>query len=234
MRVRFILAGLVLCSITAWGEMRIWTSVKGDTVEAEYKAIVSGRVILHKPDGKELKVPLRGLCAADIKYLEAKIPPSIDIDVNVDKDKTNLESYSGYTTSYEREEIKIKCEVTISKKSRDKSSMPLKACILVFSEDTRNKELKVISRTEKEFNFLYNDEITFNSDVAKFEATEYSGYYGGSEHGDEYEGYLVFVENGDGELIAVRGSSKSYEKNIERLKGFKKDTRFDDDYDVIK
>jgi len=234
MKYLWVLVGLLFISSISRAEMRIWTSVKGDTVEAEFKAIVSGRVILHRADGKELKVPMKGLCAADIKYLETKIPPEIDIDVSVDKDKTNLESYSGYSTSYEREEIKIKCEVTVTKKSREKSSMPLKACIYVFSSDSRSKDIKVLSRTEKEFTFEGSEELVFSSDAAKFQNSEYSGYYGGSEYGEEYEGYIAYVENDAEEMIAVRGSSKSFERNIERIKSFKVDDRFDDDYDIIK
>ncbi len=219
---------------SARAEMRIWTSVKGDTIEAEFKTIVSGRVILHKADGKELKVPLNGLSRADINYLETKIPPKIEIDVNVDKDKTTLESYSGYSSSYTREEIKIKCDVTITKKSRDASSMPLTACILVFSEDVRNKEMKVISRTEKKFNFLSSKEIHFSSEAAKFEATDYSGHYGNNESGYEYLGYIVYIENETGELIEMRGSSKGFEKSIQRIREFKKNTKFDRDYYIIK
>ncbi len=229
-----VFVGIFLGFSSARAEMRIWTSVKGDTIEAEFKTIISGRVILHKADGKELKVPLNGLSRADIKYLETKIPPKIDIDVNVDKDKTTLSSYSGYSSNYQREEIKIKCEVTLTKKSRDASAMPLTACILVFSEDVRNKEMKVISRTEKKFNFLSSKEIHFSSDVAKFEATESSGYYGGDETGDEYLGYIVYIEDEAGELIEMRSSSKGFEKNIRRIRRFKKDTKFDRDYYIIK
>jgi hypothetical protein len=226
-----VLTGLAL---SASAEMRIWTSVKGDTVEAEFKTIVSGRVILHKPDGKELKVPMSGLCSADIKYLETKIPPTIDIDVNVDRDKTKLESTSFYSYSYEKEEIKVKCEVSITKKSREASAMPLKACIYVFSADTRSKEMRVVSRTEKDFIFNSSKVVTFSSDVAKFQNVETSGYGSGTESGQEYEGYVAYVENKAGDLIAVRGSSKSYEKNLERIKNFKSGTKFDDDFDIIK
>ncbi len=229
-----LLVSVGLGLMSAAAEMRIWTSVKGDTVEAEFKGITSGRVILKKSDGKQLKVPMKGLCSADLKYLETKIPPDIDIDVKVDKDKNKLSEESFYSYSYEKNEYAITCEVTVAKKGRDKNSMPLKAGVLVFSEGTKNKELKVIAKNDKEFDFKYSDSVTFNSDLVKIQEYEYSGYYSGGEGGEEYAGYVVYVENKDGEMLEVRGSSGKFEKNIARIKDFNKGTRFNDNFVVIK
>jgi hypothetical protein len=218
-------------------EIRIWTSVKGDTVEAEFVNIFAGNVKLKRADsGNVIEVPMSALCAADIKYLNESIPPEIDIEVDVDNDRKNLESYSSDygTYDYSKKAQNIKCKVTVTKKSRPANMTPLKACIYVFSEDSRTDETAVLSRTEQEFSFKYQDSTVFSSETSSLTITKSSGYYGSSSNsGAEYKGYLAYVEDSEGKIVGIRSSSKVFEENIQKIKPAVKGTRFDRDMDMI-
>ena len=79
---RWIVCGLaaVLCiCVTANAEMRIWTSKKGKTVEAEYIKMYGSQVVLKTAEGRTLHVPVFGLCDDDQDYLShvAAVPPKI-------------------------------------------------------------------------------------------------------------------------------------------------------------
>lgn len=225
---------LLVFNVTA--EMRVWTSIKGDTIEAEFISVFAGKAVLRCANGKELKVPLSGLCAVDIKYLNESIPPEIDIEVDVDNDKKSLESYSSDYGSYDysKKAQKIKCKVTMSKKSKQANSTPLKAFIYVFSEDAKMDEMEVILKEEHEFSFKHQDSAVFSTGTASLTITKSSSNYGyGSNSGAEYEGYVVYVEDGKGRVMAVRGSRKFYEENLNKIKPAIPGTRFDDDMDMI-
>ena len=58
----------------AHAEMRIWTSVKGDTIEAEFIKKIGSDIIMKTAQGKQLKIPMRGLSKADHNYIASVIP----------------------------------------------------------------------------------------------------------------------------------------------------------------
>jgi len=217
-------------------EMRVWTSKKGDTVEAEFINVFGRKVVLKRADGKQLKVPMSGLCDADVKYITKSIPPEIEIEVDVDNDRKTLDSYSsdyGYY-DYSKKAQKVKCEVTVTKKSRMQNSTPLTATIFVFSKDPRSDELRVILTAEKDFSFENQEEATFSTGTASLTITKSSSsYWSGSNDGAEYEGYVVCVEDKNGNIVGMRGSRNLYEECIGKIRGAKEGTRFDRDMDMI-
>jgi hypothetical protein len=61
-----VLAG---CSLVLTSEGRTWTSTNGTTVEAEFVESKLGRVVLLKPDGAKIAIPLSALSASDKAYV---------------------------------------------------------------------------------------------------------------------------------------------------------------------
>ena len=225
-------ATILFGTMLSHGEMRIWTSIKGDTVEAEFVKFFGGKVVLRKPDGKELKVSANGLCAADRKYLNESIPPTIEIDVDIDNDRKEVGSYSSDYSSYgwAKKTEKVKCEVTVTKKSRDENSTPLIARLYVFSKNLETDELRVEIKQEQEFSFEHQKNMTFASNPVLLKYEKSSTY---GDRGETYEGYLVFVENETGQLIDVHGSRKKFEENFSKITPAVQGTRFDDDLDML-
>ncbi|MEM9479882.1 MAG: SHD1 domain-containing protein [Verrucomicrobiota bacterium] len=80
---RFLLA-LLLSAValhTAWSaELRIWTDVKGRTLEARFVRVVDEEVELQLKDGKTAEVKISTLSSADQEYLEEYA--NVETDVN--------------------------------------------------------------------------------------------------------------------------------------------------------
>jgi hypothetical protein len=214
------------------GEMRIWTSIKGDTVEAEYISIMSGKVVLKRPDGKQLKVPASGLCVADRDYLASMIPPKIKIDVDVDKDRDTLTSYSSDYGSYnyERKAETTKCIVTLEKTNREECNRDFTAYLYVIGKDTTGDKRKVLSYVAHDFSFKNKPETEFRSVPT---TTEYTKSDYATNRGYRFEGYLIYIEDENGTVVAIESSQSRYEKNLHKIKPARDNTEFDNDFDML-
>ncbi len=208
-------------------ETRMWTSIKGDTIEAELVNIISKNVVLKKMNGKQIQVPVSQLCAADQKYLATMKPPKIEIEVDDDVDDKTIGSVSGYDYDHSSKRERLKCAVHVKKKSREDNSMPLIAHLFVFSKDLRREEYIIEGCEEWEFSFENQDSFSFSSDTISLEHSKNS-YYGNS--GRAYAGYVFWVESKDGKLVGINGSKGMFETNFVRIKTMTLNTKFDEDF----
>ncbi|MDH3981495.1 MAG: SHD1 domain-containing protein [Kiritimatiellaceae bacterium] len=232
MKSLLVVLGVLVVTSVARAEMRVWTSVKGDTIEAEYVNIIGTKVVLKSAAGKILKVPKNGLCRADLEYLAQAIPPKIEIDVDMDKDRDTLDSYSSCYGSYnyERKAETAKCSVTLTKKNREPSNRELVATIYVLVKSTRGSTRKVVSYATHKFSFKNSKAAQFAAPAATVEYTK-SDYV--SNHGQKFEGYLVIVEDQDGNVVATETNQSKYENHVHKFKKAKKGTRFDSGFDIL-
>ncbi len=60
--------------------MRIWTTVSGEQLEAEYVATVGDKVTLKPAQGRQKKVPLRDLIPEDLEFIDLSNPPDFDLN----------------------------------------------------------------------------------------------------------------------------------------------------------
>ncbi len=201
-------------------ETRMWTDKNGNTIEAEFVKIFSGKVVLKLPNGKQVKVPQSGLSQKDQDYLKSAIPPKIDIEVNIDRDKKTPVSWDGYV----RKSEKIQGKVTITKKNREPCNKSFTAYLYIFSKDLQDDEIEVLDKAKHEFTFKNQKKIEFSGGTSKIEYTD--SYYG-NDYGDEYEGYLVFIEDASGKIIYTKGSRKLYENKVSQIKKAKKGSTLD-------
>lgn len=148
---RFSLLVCVFIGVFAHAEVRTWTSVKGDTVDAEYRGIIGDRVCLVTSDKRVLKVPLEGLSKKDQEYLAQTIPPRIKIEVDIDKDITDGDSSSLGTleVKYER----IKCSISVKKISKEPCAQDFSAYIYLFAEKQKSDLLLVVADNKEELSF---------------------------------------------------------------------------------
>lgn len=234
MNKRIVDIVLLVCffSFPVCAEMRVWTDKKGNSIEAEYINRFSDKVALKTTDGRQIKVPISGLCAEDIKYLEESTPPSIEIEVDDNADTDEISSYSSDYSSYgySRKREKVKCEATITKKSQDPSAMPLTAVMLVFVKDLKTDDLIVEHAVREEFSFKNKKSMTIASPISslQFEDSSYSG-----KSGRKYEGYVVCVVNEKQELLAADGNHTLFENNVAKLMDAEKGWIYDDDLVLI-
>ncbi|MCF7848636.1 MAG: hypothetical protein K9M45_07300, partial [Kiritimatiellales bacterium] len=205
---------------------------KGNSIEAEFVNIFSDQVVLRKPDGNQIKVPKSGLSQKDIMYLEYAIPPDIDLEVNIDRDKKTISSYSSDYGDYDHatKTERIRGKATIVKKSRHPCKRDFTAYLYVFGKRMDTDDVMVIDRTEHGFSFENQKETEFSGDLVSVTYTK-SSY--SSSHGTEYEGYLLFVDDDDGKVVATKGSRELYEDNVDEVRDARINSRFDRDFKLL-
>jgi hypothetical protein len=219
-----VLTGLAL---SASAEMRIWTSVKGDTIEAEFVKKIGSNILMTTAGGKQLKIPMRGLCKTDLAYIASVIPPEFDIDVDIDKDSRKLADYDGYVSKRDS----ISGEVIIKQTNPEKCNRSFKACLYVFAKDLKSDSKMVILKKEHSFDCKSSRQTSFVTDVASVQNRDY--WYDGKK-GMAYHGYLIFIEDSNGNIIEFDANQKLYEDNVVRIKTFNKGDGFDRDFRKVK
>ena len=207
--VKVLSSALFLLVFHATAEMRTWTSVKGDSIEAEYVSMFGGKVVLKTSEGKQLKVPLGGLCDADQEYLIGAIPPKLEItvDVDVDRDKQG----NGFT--YETTEETCSISVTVKKINKEKSNRKFKVRVYLIAEAQRGPKRQLIGYEMYEFSFLHQKIATFSASGGTASAHGYSW-----SRGFEYEGYLVCIEDEKGKIVSMKSNKNHYKKWVQNLK----------------
>lgn len=228
----FILLAFTVAS-AAWSEMRIWSDKKGNTVEAEYVQIIGSKVVLKTREGKTLKVPASGLSAADKKYLADNIPPEISIEVDVDKDRDTLESYSSEygTYGYERKAESVACNVEIKQTNREECNRSFNARIYVIGENQATKRSRILDISEQTFDFKSSKIYSFNSEPVTMEYSD-SSHFG--KDGYRYAGYLVCILDEKDKIVKIEASKTSYESNVVKIQSAKEGNTLDNNFNVVK
>ncbi|MDF7799372.1 SHD1 domain-containing protein [Pontiellaceae bacterium B1224] len=228
---KYLVALCVLMGLTfsVSAEMRIWSDKKGNTIEAEYVSVIGSKVVLKTPEGKTLKVTMSGLSAADKKFLASSIPPTIKIDVDIDKDEEKMHD-SGYSVSKKET---VSCQVELQKTSKEPCNREFTVHAYIFAESLRDNSKKIIIHKEQKLDFKNTAKVSFASGSASVQ--NYKGWSSTSngKYGAEYHGYLVIVEDDRGNVIAVESNQTTYEKNIASIKGKDVGTRFDKNYRIL-
>ena len=217
-------AFLCLCAM-ANAEMRIWTSRKGDSVEAEYVKMYGSKVVLKTAAGKTLRVPAEGLCDDDREYLAqvAAVPPQLEIKVadKVDRDKNSL----GYE---ETSSESVSIEITLRKKNPEPCLQRFKAYIYVLGrkEETwgygPDAEYQMLEVKEYPVSFVDSDRVVLSLSVT----TTYTEYDGGFS----YEGYLLCIKDENGGVFAEESNQNILERNISLVLRCKKGDSFNEDF----
>lgn len=213
-----------LCD-TARADMRIWTSRKGDSVEAEYVKMYGNKVVLKTADGRTLRVPAEGLCDDDQEYLAhaAAVPPQLEIKVadKVDRQKDSM----GYNET-SRESVSI--EVVLRKKNPEPCLQRFKAYVYVLGrrEETwgygPDAEYQMLEVKDYPVSFADRDKVVLSLNVT----TRYTEYDGGYS----YEGYLLCIKDEDGAVFAEESNQNILERNRNLVLRCKKGDSFTEDF----
>ena len=147
--------------------------------------------------------------------------------MDVDKDSKKLADYDGYVAKRDS----ISGEVIIKKTNPEKCNLSFKAWIYIFAKDLKSDSKMIILKKEHSFDCKNSKQTSFVTDVASVQNRDY--WYDGKK-GMTYHGYLVFIEDSKGNLIAVESNQKTYEDNISRIKPFKQGEGFNKSFRKVK
>jgi len=217
----------ILWAGVSHAEMRIWTSKKGSTIEAEFVTMSGDKVTLKKLSGKVLKVPVSGLIEADREYLASTIPPKIklSVDVDVDKSKPYESEWSVYTRQV------MKCYAEIEQKNREACSQKLTAVVYVFVKSVTTDDIAVVIHEKKKFSF--KEKKTFSINARSPPVDQYDAEYA-NKRGWTYEGYLIYVIGENGKIIASDANRDNFQKHLNRISKAEKYSILDDNFRVVK
>ncbi len=201
-----------------FGEMRIWTSQAGDTLEAEYVRDTMGNVWLKPPNGNVKKVPIKALSQADQDYINLNKPPTLEIIVDDNKKGLSVKG----DIDNRRESLRF--EVNIRKTSKRPYPRKMTAYLFVIGLDIYKDEYVLLDSQKESFVLTpeKNNSYSFEGKSVKLE------YDPDPPWGKKYEGYLVCIQTSDGEILLFKGK-KRFEKNLQVLIGARVGARFDED-----
>ncbi len=125
--------------VSAFSEMRVWTSIKGDTLEAEYMRDASGKVWLKPIAGKTKIIPIAALSDEDQLYILKRKPPKIEIEVDDDIERGTV----GADIDNVQENLRITVEIKKQAKRHIRQSMKFSFLLSLKMSDLKNSTLRI-------------------------------------------------------------------------------------------
>lgn len=216
-----------ICS-TAGAESRIWTDTSGKTIEAEQVKVLNEQVILRLTNGREIRVSLDSLSAADREAAMLAQPPALDLKVSAKTTRSNSSLRSaGPGSRVQVQEESTQVSVVVKKTSSASYELPLNTVLYVIGEGG-NGQLEILDKVSETFSYSDKSQaFDFKSDVFETAKAE------GNERRVEYKGWLVTVLDPSGEVIAIKSSSREYAENVETLIASNETTVRDSDYSTL-
>lgn len=215
-------------STTALAEARVWTDVKGKTIEAEQVKMLNDQVLLRLSDGREIKVSLESLSVADRSAAMLNQPPTLELKVSSKTSRSNSSLRdAGRGSRVQIEEESTQVSVAVQKTSSAPYELPLNAVLYVIGE-WGGGQLEVLDKVSKTFSYSEKSQA-FELKSAAFESMKRQN----GERRTEYKGWLVMVLDPNGEIISIKSSSREYTEHAEKLMAANKGTALDSDYSVL-
>ena len=209
--------------VSAFSEMRIWTSIKGDTLEAEYMRDASGKVWLKPVAGKAKIIPIAALSDEDQLYIMKRKPPKIEIEVDDDIDRGTVGS--------DIDNVQENLRFTVEVKKTSKAPYPAEYEVFYFiiAEDIRLEEFYIADKKNEKFTLegSNNNSFSFSGQKLRFEHDPDPAW------GNRYAGYLVCVKMDGDQIVASKGKDKYLKQLNALIKGNLRGTRFDSRFNPL-
>ncbi|MDZ8119998.1 SHD1 domain-containing protein [Pontiella agarivorans] len=206
--------------------MRIWTTEKGRTIEAEYLSAVSGKVILKTIRGKQVKIPLGALAQDDREFVLLSNPPKLNINFSKStKVRKFGDTYTGdappvrgsfYTFSASVEQISMR-----------PYGLELTAEFYAIGEEVGGEKHILLDHTTSSFTLTRENNFIHEFSGREVEMLDY--IISDERRGQRYGGYLVVIRDKRSEIIAYESSSENFFRNLDKFKNLQNGWYFDKD-----
>ena len=205
--ILFMLIAVCFWASQSMADFRIWSSQDGaSNTEAQFIQMSGDKVVLEKRDGSRIMVPMNRLCTKDQEHLASIVPPALKFVVKKGSSNENLYEYA-YSTKV-RETTTIAVE--IKKTSKAPCTQKLKAYLFVVAKSYKGSSRALIAKKDVSFSFDKQDSVSIQASGS----VVYRDSYGGGKTGWDYEGYVVLVEDENGQVIAVDPNKSVYESKL--------------------
>jgi hypothetical protein len=219
---------LLLALLFTTAEAREFTSSTGQKLEAEIIYVVGQSVTIEKADKTRVSIPIKRFSAADRKYIadwqeknRATVPdhlkdktPRMVFTVSNGKTNRDDDRRSGYVDEH-RQNVCI--TVTMENKDAVYPVVGSKLTVMVLGTDPETKRNAVVYRQEFE-----KIDLPLNQEQVA-QARSFELWYDdrGAMYGHKYKGYIVFLEDGTGKVLAeacIPGTAAKRLDNARKLK----------------
>jgi hypothetical protein len=205
---------------------RIWTTVTGRTMEAEFVTAVGGNAILKSAQKKQIKVPMRRLSKEDRQYIALEMPPRLDINFA----KTTKPRRFGPT--FEDRDIPARAnlmtfETRIKQTSTRPYGQPLTAEYFAIGDEIGGQENILLDYQRSSFSLTEENDYSFAFNGPPVELVDYN--LNEERRGKRYSTFLVVVKDSRGEIIAYQTPSENLYRNLDNLRKIRVGWYFDDD-----
>ncbi|MDF7799275.1 SHD1 domain-containing protein [Pontiellaceae bacterium B1224] len=205
---------------------RIWTTLAGQTLEAEFMTSVGGNAILKTANRKQIKVPLSGLSEEDREYITLEMPPKLDINFS----KTTKPRKFGPT--YNAKELTARGNFyTFSTRIKQTSTrpygQPLTAEFFAIGDEIGGQKNILLDYQKKTFTLTEENDYSVEFGGPPVELLDY--VINEERRGKRYGGFLVVIKDARGEVIAYQTPSENLYRNLDHLRQIRVGWYFDKD-----
>ena len=197
MKFSTIFLAVMLLHEAAFSEMRVWHKKDGSEVVGEYVRHLFGNAYLRDPNSKTCSLVIKeaNLCDEDLRYIQLKIPPEIEIKLKVKKTEEKGEYADPYTTL-------IHAKVTLAKVSTKPFAGVLVAEIYLVRKEISSDEYRILAKKQVDVRFSEDAKRSVFEVELSSMARELRVY--DEPRGWTYEGYLVVVREPKGEVLRYK------------------------------
>ena len=215
--VRILFTALIC--FPAYGGIRTWTLVSGQSVEGEYVKVVISNVIVKNAEGRELRLPLTQLSTEDQSYVQLENPPELKVDMlegfRQDDPRTSIiwEDNSLVTGLYYKFGARVK-QQNLAAYDHDLKFVIYELAQQIYDPDKYHIMARIESAPfrlteENEYRYEFRDDNEYR--VLKW-------VLGGTlPRGQKMAESVVLVYDERGEIIAYNSSKKWLYKNLDKL-----------------
>ena len=206
--------------------LRVWTLRDGRTVEAEFKTVVAGNLILKTVAGKQLKLPLNNVSDEDVDYSRLSMPPELDIELS----KSSRQCQWGDT--YNGEPRVVSGSIyTYTTRIKQTSTRPygfgLTAEIFVIGDEIGGNKQVLLDYQKTDFTLNKDTDDSFEFSGRPVELFVYE--VNDQKLGQRYRGFLIVIKDAREEIIAYQTSNEKLYRNLSNLRKVQVGWYFDKD-----
>ncbi|MDF7807741.1 SHD1 domain-containing protein [Pontiellaceae bacterium B12219] len=205
---------------------RIWTTVSGQTLEAEFMTAVGGNAILKSARKKQIKVPLKRLSKKDRRYISLEMPPKLDINFS----KTTKPRKFGPTEG--ARELTARANfynfaTRVKQTSTRPYGQPLTIEYFAIGDEIGGQKNILLDYQRDSFSLTEENDYSFELSGPPVELIDYN--LNEERRGKRYSGFLVVITDSRGEVIAYQTPSENLYRNLDNLRKIHVGWYFDDD-----
>lgn len=208
-------------------KMRLWSLRNGKTLEAEFVALIGGKVTLRTPRGKQVKLAENQFSEADLNYVDLLNPPKLNLNFAKTTRQRIFPDTLWVGDDGVPSALYYDFKVTISQKSPRLYPHELTAEYFAVAKEIDGDKRILLDYQKKPFRLAGGSRSVVKMTGKTVELSDY--FVGGFHRGEKYKGFLIVVTDSRGAIIAHKASSENLFENLENLRKVPVGKYFDDD-----